>query len=112
MADLLAIAVLAVSVLMVFASYRVICKMGFPGWYIVLVILPFTAPFFFLYLAFVEWPIERELTESRKQALRAERQAQMQKETPPLPGQPEETPSPDPEEHSAYPQSRRSESNA
>lgn len=65
MADFLAVFVLAVSVLMIFAWYRVLNKMGFPNWYFILFLIPFVGPFMFLYLAFVEWPIERDMASLR-----------------------------------------------
>lgn len=87
MADFLAVIVLAVSVLMIFAMYRVISKMGFPGWYIALLLVPVVGQFFFLYLAFAEWPIEKDMAGYRFQIKMAERLAHSNPETPPLPGQ-------------------------
>ena len=88
MADFLAVFVLAVSVLMIFAWYHVIIKMGFPNWYFVLFLIPFVGPFMFLYLAFAEWPIERDLSELRFEIRRREVRENMQDdaETPPPPG--------------------------
>lgn len=86
MADFLAVFALAISVLMVFAWYRVLSKMGFPSWYFVLFLIPFVGPFMFLYLAFAEWPIERELSDYKLQARMQERRAQhSDEEVPPLP---------------------------
>jgi len=82
MADFLAVIVLAVSVLMIFAWYRVICKMGFPGWYIVLFLIPIAGPFFFLYLAFAEWPIEKTLSDAQIQVRMFERANQSSADAP------------------------------
>ncbi len=87
MADFLAVIVLAVAVLMIIASYRVIVKMGFPGWYVAVLLIPVAGQFFFLYLAFAEWPIEREMTQLRYHARMVEKNARANQEVPPLPGQ-------------------------
>jgi hypothetical protein len=83
MTDFLAIFILAVSVLMIFAWYRVIVKMGFPAWYFVFFLIPFLGPFLFLYLAFAEWPIERNISELRFEVRRWEMQQNMPNETDP-----------------------------
>lgn len=83
MADFLAVFVLAVSVLMIFAWYRVIVKMGFPAWYFVLFLIPFVGPFLFLYLAFAEWPIERKLSNLKFEVRRHEMQQSMSNEIEP-----------------------------
>ena len=77
MADLIAVFVLAVWVLMIFAWYRVLNKMGFPSWYFVLFLIPLIGPFMFLYLSFSEWPIERDLASARFELRMQENQKNM-----------------------------------
>ncbi len=56
---------LIVGILAVVAFWRICAKAGFPGWYGVAVVIPMVNVLFVLFLAFAEWPLERELSGSR-----------------------------------------------
>ncbi|MCK4858418.1 MAG: hypothetical protein KAT58_10645 [candidate division Zixibacteria bacterium] len=82
MADFVAVIGLTVIVLMIFAWYRVIGKMGFPSWYLVLLLIPLVGPCLFLYFAFAEWPIERELAQYKLEARMSQNRAQTEENLP------------------------------
>ena len=56
---------LIVGILAVVAFWRICAKAGVPGWYGVAVVIPMVNVLFVLFLAFAEWPLERELSGSR-----------------------------------------------
>ena len=49
----------------VVAFWRICAKAGFPGWYGVGVVIPMVNILLVLFLAFAEWPLERNLSGSR-----------------------------------------------
>ena len=62
-----ALAVVALSLLfMALASCRVFAKAGYPAWFGLLVLVPVVNAIVLLGLAFLRWPIERELRSLRK----------------------------------------------
>ena len=67
------------SVLMIFAWYRFLGKMGFPTWFMVFFLIPFVGPFLFLYMAFTEWPLEKELADVKFRLKMEERRNQESK---------------------------------
>jgi len=65
MSDFLAVVILAVSILMVSAGYKILRKMGYPDWYFILFLIPGLGQFMYIYLACTDWPIERDLASLR-----------------------------------------------
>ncbi len=56
---------LIVGIVAVVAFWRICTKAGFPGWYGVAVVIPMANVLLVLFLAFAEWPLEREFSGSR-----------------------------------------------
>jgi uncharacterized protein (DUF58 family) len=59
---------LIVGIVAVVALWRIFAPAGFPGWYGVAVVIPMVNLLLVLFLAFTEWPLERELAGSRPSA--------------------------------------------
>ena len=51
---------LAVGLVLVAAFWRICAKAGFPGWYGVAAVIPMVSVLLVLFVAFAEWPLERE----------------------------------------------------
>ncbi len=51
---------LIVGIVAVVAFWRICAKAGFPGWYGIAVVVPMVNVLLVLFLAFAEWPLERE----------------------------------------------------
>jgi len=57
-----------IGVVIVLPNWKIFSKAGFSGWLSLIMIVPFINILLGYYLAFVKWPIHRELTNLKKQA--------------------------------------------
>jgi hypothetical protein len=56
---------LAIAAVFLVAYWRIITKAGYPGWYLLLALVPCVNIVGILMFAFTEWPIEKELKQWR-----------------------------------------------
>jgi energy-coupling factor transporter transmembrane protein EcfT len=64
-----AVIYLAIMVIMLIATVKIVTKAGYPGWWVAVPFIPLIGPFIgivlFFVFAFSEWPIQRELAVAR-----------------------------------------------
>ncbi len=57
------VVVLGIAIFSIYITYRIVKKMGYSGWMVLLVM--FFQPIMYIYFAFAKWPVE-ELAEGKK----------------------------------------------
>ena len=64
---MLILTILSLSLVVIWPAWRILTKAGFPGWFGIAAAIPMVNVALLVYVAFTEWPIERELREARRQ---------------------------------------------
>lgn len=59
------IIIVVIGVVIVVPNWKIFSKAGFSGWWSLLMIVPFINILLEYYLAFAEWPLQRELKKLR-----------------------------------------------
>ena len=59
--------ILSLGLVVIWPAWRILTKAGFPGWLAIAAVIPMVNVALLVFVAFTEWPIERELREARRQ---------------------------------------------
>jgi len=61
------IIIMIIGIVIVLPNWKIFSKAGFSGWWSLLMIVPVVNVLLEYYLAYAEWPIQREIANLRKQ---------------------------------------------
>ena len=64
---LIVLSFLLLGLLVVWPAWRILTRVGLPPWMGILAVIPYVNVVLLFYVAFTEWPIDRELRASRRQ---------------------------------------------
>ena len=62
----LSILSLGLGLLVIWPAWRILTRVGLPPWMAILAVIPYVNVVLLFYVAFTEWPIDRELRASRR----------------------------------------------